>query len=117
MGQDGEVAAVVEEEVDYNSDIRPILSENCFHYHGSEPENRQSDLRLDQFASASGDRGGYRAIEPGNAEASEMLVRMLDDDPDVQMPPPDFRVVPPAADIDINVYAWSGSFKRGSTIR
>ncbi len=70
-------------EVDFNRDIRPILSDKCFRCHGSDGENREADLRLDVRESAveSG------AIEPGNADASELLARIRSDDPDMVMPP------------------------------
>jgi mono/diheme cytochrome c family protein len=68
----------------YNHDIRPILFENCFACHGPDSASRKGDLRLDKREAAveSG------AIEPGKPDESEMLRRMLSDDPDEQMPPP-----------------------------
>ena len=73
-----------DEPLDFNRDIRPILSENCFYCHGQDGNKRQGDLRLDQreTAIASG------AIVPGKAAESAIVARIHETDPDVQMPPP-----------------------------
>jgi len=71
--------------VDFNHDVRPILSENCFHCHGPDNATRQADLRFDVPDSA------MSVIEPGNPESSELIRRILSTDPDVQMPPPESR--------------------------
>ena len=68
----------------FNRDIRPILSENCFHCHGPDEAARQADLRLDREEAAK-----EYAIEPGDADASELYARIIADDPDIVMPPPD----------------------------
>ncbi|MFK7852425.1 MAG: PSD1 and planctomycete cytochrome C domain-containing protein [Akkermansiaceae bacterium] len=70
--------------VDFNRDIRPILSDKCFHCHGPDPETREEDLRLDTFEGAI--EGG--AIEPGKPEISELMIRILETDPREVMPPP-----------------------------
>lgn len=75
--------------VEFNRDIRPILSENCFYCHGFDANNREADLRLDNFEGATADLGGYQAIAPGDADNSELMLRLLSDDPDTVMPPPD----------------------------
>ncbi len=68
----------------FNRDIRPILSENCFYCHGQDPQKREADLRLDDrdAALAAG------AFVPGDLDASEVMRRILSDDPDERMPPP-----------------------------
>jgi len=76
------------DQVDFNRDIRPILSQNCFQCHGPDAGAREADLRLDTLASVLQDRGGYAAIVPGNPIASEMVVRMESHDVEEQMPPP-----------------------------
>ncbi len=81
-------ASIAEAAVDFNRDIRPILSANCFRCHGPDEEARQADLRLDQRDDAILDRGGYQVISPGSIEQSEFIARILSDDPDVMMPPP-----------------------------
>ena len=70
--------------LDFNRDIRPILSENCFYCHGQDGNKREADLRLDDRAAAI-DAG---AIVPGDPGASTMLERIHSTDPDVLMPPP-----------------------------
>lgn len=69
--------------VDFNRDIRPILSGKCFKCHGPDEETREADLRLDEFESAT--ESG--AILPGNSQESEFVRRILSNDPDEQMPP------------------------------
>jgi hypothetical protein len=75
--------------VDYNRDVRPILSENCFACHGFDEASREADLRLDVADSAVEDRGGYAAIVPGDFEASEAWRRIVSDDESEVMPPVD----------------------------
>jgi mono/diheme cytochrome c family protein len=71
--------------VSFNRDVRPILSENCFACHGPDPKTREAGLRLDVREAAVADIDGYRAIVPGDHEASEIWLRMTDElDP---MPP------------------------------
>ncbi len=75
--------------ISFNRDVRPILAETCFHCHGPDEEGREADLRLDEESSASEDRGGYQAISPGDLEASEAWNRIVSDDDDMLMPPPE----------------------------
>ena len=74
-----------ERPVDFNRDVRPILSENCYFCHGPDPSNRQADLRLDVREEAI----DFGAIVPGDVEASELVARIDSDDVDLLMPPPD----------------------------
>ena len=76
----------------FNRDIRPILSENCFQCHGPDPKKRDSGLRLDVFDAATADRKGVRAIVPGQPDASEVMLRVTSDDPDEVMPPPSAKI-------------------------
>lgn len=71
--------------IDFNRQIRPLLSENCFYCHGQDANHRAAGLRLDvgEEAVAAG------AIVPGDADQSELVARIFADDPDTQMPPPD----------------------------
>jgi len=75
--------------VDFSRDIRPILSDNCFHCHGPDAETREADLRLDVREGALADLGGHAAIVPGDSEQSQLLTRLLTDDADERMPPAD----------------------------
>ncbi len=77
------------ESINYNRDIRPILSANCFYCHGPDEAHQEADLRLDHAQGATRDLGGYQAIVPGDAEASEAIKRILTDDHDDLMPPPE----------------------------
>jgi hypothetical protein len=76
--------------VEFNRDIRPILSDACFHCHGNDPRSRQAELRLDDPQSAFSELpSGSRAIVPGRSEASELIARIMSADADVRMPPAD----------------------------
>ncbi len=77
--------AHAEQPLDFNRDIRPILSENCFYCHGQDGQKREADLRLDDRQAAI-DAG---AIVPGEPGPSTLLGRIHSTDPDVLMPPPD----------------------------
>jgi len=76
-----------EQRVDYNRDIRPLLSGSCLICHGPDEEERAAGLRLDTEDGSREDLGGYSAIVPGDASASEMLERLITDDEDLKMPP------------------------------
>lgn len=84
-----EGAKSVPEKISFNHHVRPILSENCFFCHGPDEKMQKADLRLDSFEGASRDLGGYAAIVPGDPEKSEAWQRILSDDPDTVMPPPE----------------------------
>lgn len=73
--------------VDFNRDIRSILSNRCFTCHGPDEAERQADLRLDTRVGATADLGDYAAIVPGKPEASVLLERVSTSDPDLVMPP------------------------------
>ena len=73
--------------VQYNRDVRPILSDKCFHCHGPDAAARQADLRLDQRDDVLADRDGHRAIVPGEVANSELIRRVLSKDDDERMPP------------------------------
>lgn len=70
--------------VSFNQDVRPILSDNCFHCHGPDEDSRQADLRIDvrDVAIALG------AIVPEDLENSSLIERIYSDDVDLKMPPP-----------------------------
>jgi hypothetical protein len=72
------------QEVQFNRDVRPILSEKCFFCHGFDPKKREGDLRLDVREDAI----AAKAFVPGKPEESELIARILTDDADDIMPPP-----------------------------
>ena len=71
-------------EINFNRDIRPILSENCFYCHGQDPNKRQGELRLDVRDAAI----KAEAIVPKDTAASSLVERINSQDPETQMPPP-----------------------------
>ena len=71
--------------LDYNFDVQPILSENCFYCHGPDTTNQKADLRLD-VREAAIEAG---AIKPGKPDESELIARIFATDPDDLMPPAD----------------------------
>ncbi len=75
-------------EIDFNRDIRPILSDNCFACHGPDSHERKAGLRLDTYEGAIEERDGVRAIDPGALAASEFIARVETDDDSELMPPP-----------------------------
>ncbi len=87
-----------EKSIDFNRDIRPILSNKCFQCHGPDEEGLEAELRLDVRESAVGSTGSGdtanpvksegAAIIPGKPDASELIHRILEKDPDEVMPPP-----------------------------
>ena len=82
------VSALSAEEIRFNRDIRPILSENCFFCHGQDPKHREAKLRLDVRAEALLEHDSGFAIVPTHPEKSEIIKRLLTHNPDDQMPPP-----------------------------
>jgi hypothetical protein len=69
-------------EIDFGRDVRPLLTDKCFHCHGPDESTRQSSLRLDEWESASG------VISVDAPDSSELIRRILSEDPDEVMPPP-----------------------------
>jgi hypothetical protein len=75
--------------LEYNRQIRPILSASCFRCHGADVHQRKANLRLDvrEEALRLAD-GELKVIVPGKPEASGLVRRIFSSDPKVQMPPP-----------------------------
>jgi len=76
------------DKVDFNRDVRPILSENCFKCHGFDPRTRDGGRRLDVREGALKEIDGVRAIIPGQLQGSDLHFRIHSTDKDEQMPPP-----------------------------
>lgn len=79
------------EVVDYNYHVKPILSDRCYACHGPDDNAREADLRLDDelLASERLKETGNRAIVPGNLRKSAVFDRLVTDDPELMMPPPE----------------------------
>ena len=82
------VPALASAEIDFNRDIRPILSDRCFKCHGPDAGNQKSEFRLDSRANAMKDLGGYFGIVAGDLEESELHHRIRSTDNEEVMPPP-----------------------------
>ena len=76
-------------EIQFNRDIRPILSDRCFTCHGPDANHRKAGLRLDTREGAMADLDGYSAVVPSAPAKSELLVRITTGDGDDLMPPPE----------------------------
>ena len=81
------LAVAATTEVDFNRDVRPILSDHCFSCHGFDAESRKADLRLDTAEGATAPHDGVAAIVPGKPDASELMKRITTEDADEVMPP------------------------------
>ena len=80
-------------EIDYNRDVRPILSDNCFACHGFDASSRKAKLRLDTREGAVAE-----VVIPGKPEESELILRVTSDDPDDLMPPEESHKKPLGAE-------------------
>ena len=86
--------AALPAEVEYNRDVRPILSDNCFSCHGPDASHRKGKLRLDLREAAL----AREAFVPGKPADSELVVRIRSTDADEAMPPPDAHKILSARD-------------------
>ena len=77
--------------LNYNLDIRPILSNNCYACHGPDAKSRQANLRIDTKAGAFSEPSGYPVIVPGKPEESELHIRITSNDDNYRMPPAGFN--------------------------
>lgn len=86
--------AELPEEIDFNFHVRPILSDRCFACHGPDENSLEAELRLDREAGAFAalSSGAGHAIVKGNANKSVLVERILNADPEIQMPPPESQL-------------------------
>ena len=75
--------------LEFNRDVRPILSDKCFACHGFDAKTREAGLRLDTEEGAYSLKDGVQAIKPGALQESEVWHRITHDDEDELMPPPE----------------------------
>jgi hypothetical protein len=81
--------AASEGKVRFNRDIRPIMSDTCFHCHGFDAKTREAGLRLDIREEAlKKTESDVFPIVPGKPEESDIIARIFSDDKDDIMPPP-----------------------------
>ena len=76
-----------QERLEYNRDIRPILADACFACHGPDSASRKADLRLDRREAAI----ESKAIVAGHADQSQLIERVMSNDPEFVMPPPETK--------------------------
>ena len=74
--------------IDFDRQVRPILSDNCYKCHGPDAKARKADLRLDSKDSAFRTKNGKTVIAPGKSGYSELVRRITSLDPEEVMPPP-----------------------------
>ena len=72
-------------DIEFDRDIRPILSNHCFQCHGADEESREAELRLDVRESAI----AHQAIDPDHLSSSKLLTRIKSTDAAERMPPAD----------------------------
>ena len=87
--------------VQFNRDIRPILSDKCYTCHGPDPGNRKTKLRFDVEAVATADLGGRYAIVAGDPVKSEMIRRIMAENKAMRMPPVSSGATLSANEIDL----------------
>src|SRR5438046_2229552 len=81
------VAETAPAKIEFNRDVRPILSDKCFKCHGPDTRSRKAKLRLDLRDDALAEHDSGRPIVPGKAEQSEVVRRIETNDEDDVMPP------------------------------
>lgn len=80
--------ALTADEINYNRDVRPILSDTCYKCHGPDAAERKAGLRLIPTPGAVATlESGSIAIVPGQIDDSQLLARIRSPDHDLIMPP------------------------------
>lgn len=76
--------------VEFNRDVRPILSDHCFQCHGPDEKQRKAELRLDTEAGVLAEHDGHRAVVAKDLAQSELFQRVISTDDNERMPPAKF---------------------------
>ena len=89
-----EISERLPENVDFNYHIKPILSDRCFKCHGPDANQRKAELRLDNASQAFDKReredgSSFFPLVAGNATDSDLFQRIVSEDADYMMPPPE----------------------------
>ena len=96
-------ASAADTPVDFNREVRPILSDRCFGCHGPDAnKGRKAGLRLDEIEGATKKlKSGETAVIAGDTDKSALVHRIRSNDPEEVMPPPDLHRPLTAAQKDI----------------
>jgi len=84
------------EALDYNIHVKPILSDRCFACHGNDKNKLEAGLRLNDREAATSElpeSPGKYAINTSSLEKSEMFVRLITEDENLVMPPPESNLI------------------------
>ncbi|MEI6714434.1 MAG: PSD1 and planctomycete cytochrome C domain-containing protein [Verrucomicrobiota bacterium] len=74
-------------DLSFNRDVRPILSDKCYYCHGTDPNHRKGERRLDTPEGAFTEKDGVRAVVPGKPDESDIIARIFTTDREELMPP------------------------------
>lgn len=85
------VSCAAADEISFARDVRPILSDKCFHCHGPDQATREADLRLDDKKSVLENHDGLWVVKPSDPDQSELIHRILSSDEYEVMPPPETK--------------------------
>ncbi|HEX5471350.1 MAG TPA: DUF1549 domain-containing protein, partial [Lacipirellulaceae bacterium] len=104
-------AASARQPVNFDRDVRPVLSNKCYACHGPDDGKRQAGLRLDDRKVATHElESGVTAIVPGKPEASELVRRITSPDQDERMPPAEFgKSLSPAEIVTLRTWIKEGA--------
>ncbi len=78
-------------DVDFTREVRPILSDHCYHCHGPDEGSRQGDLRLDQRDAVYAADRSPPVVVAGDPQASLLIQRIMSEEPSERMPPPESK--------------------------
>ena len=99
------ICAAAEKPVNFDRDVRPVLSDNCFACHGPDASRRMANLRLDTEDGLFADRGSYKIIAAGDPAKSRLFARINAATPASRMPPAQAGTTLTAAQIEL-VRKW-----------